>query len=158
MRKLIVLIAVVFTAFSCEEDVRFNNPSIQGMKNNVFWRALESKAIIAPDRSLVIEAYVGNEVLYLKTNDTISKVYALGINDVDIAAYVLKKGVDKITYATGINVGNGQITIIKNDKVKNRISGTFKFNANNTDDNSVADPVLNFYQGFFYVPLVVKVP
>ncbi|NGY36913.1 hypothetical protein FQU23_005230 [Flavobacterium sp. XN-5] len=159
MKNFVLYIVVLFSIVSCEEDVRFNNPSIQGMKNNVFWRALDFKATLGPNGSVVIEAYTGYDILTLKTTSTKEQNYPLGTSNSKTAVFVMTQDADKITYSTGINIGDGEIIISKYDDVNNTISGTFKFNAKNTDSNSAADPVLNFQNGVFYkVPVELTVP
>jgi flagellar hook assembly protein FlgD len=159
MKKLVLFIVLLFALVSCEEDVRFNNPSFQGMKNNVFWRATDTKANVASDGSLLIEAYTANEVLTLKTTATTEQKYLLGTSNSKTAVYVLTQGSDKITFRTSIGIGNGQIIITKYDKVNSTITGSFKFNAKNTDDNSLTNLVLNFQQGVFYkIPVSLRIP
>lgn len=159
MKKYILFLVVFFAVVSCEEDVRFNNPSFQGMKNNVFWRAVQAKATLASDGSVLIEAYTGTEVLSLKMTSTTKQQYPLGSSNSKTAVYVVNQGNSEIKYTTGIDIGNGEIIITEYDSENNTISGTFKFNAENVDDNSSADPVLNFQQGVFYkVPVSVLVP
>lgn len=148
---------VLFSIVSCEEDVRFNSPSVQGMKNNVFWRALDSKATLGPNGAVVIEAYTGFEVLTLKTTSTIEQSYPLGTSNSKTAVFVVTQDADKITYTTGIDRGDSEIIIREYDDVNKTISGTFKFNAININNNSTADPVLNFQYGVFHkVPVVVN--
>jgi predicted DNA-binding protein (MmcQ/YjbR family) len=67
--KSLVCFIILLSLGSCQEDVRFNNPSFQGLKDNVF----ESGTITSYDRSkwfLIIKAYTGNEVVTLKTTST----------------------------------------------------------------------------------------
>ena len=159
MKKYILFLVVFFAVVSCEEDVRFNNPSFQGMKNNVFWRAVQAKATLGSDGSMLIEAYTGTEVMSLKMTSTTAQKYPLGTSNSKTAVYVINQGNSEIRYTTGIDIGNGEIIITKYDAENSTISGTFKFNAKNVDDSSSADPVLNFQQGVFYkVPVSVLVP
>ena len=159
MKKYILFLVVFFAVVSCEEDVRFNNPSFQGMKNNVFWRAVQAKATLSSDGSVLIEAYTGTEVMSLKMTSTTTQKYPLGSSNSKTAVYVVNQGNSEIKYTTGIDIGNGEIIITEYDSENNTISGTFKFNAENVDDNSPADPVLNFQQGVFYkVPVSILVP
>ncbi|SHL98818.1 DUF6252 family protein [Flavobacterium xanthum] len=159
MKKYILFLVVLFVVVSCEEDVRFNNPSFQGMKNNVFWRAVQAKATLASDGSLLIEAYTGSEVMSLKMTSSTVQKYPLGTSNSKTAVYVINQGNNEIKYTTGIDIGNGEIIITDYDAENSTISGTFKFNAKNVDDSSSADPVLNFQQGVFYkVPVSVLVP
>jgi hypothetical protein len=150
MKKLFLIIIVLFAFISCQEDVRFNNPSLQGMKDNVFWRAVESKATLATNGSLLIEAYTRNETLTFKLASTAKKNYFLGIDNVNTVNYVLSDPSGLITFSTGFGIGDGQITITEYDAVNNTVSGTFKFNAENTYNNPLAGPVVNFQQGVFY--------
>ena len=46
MKKYFLFVIVLFTFMSCQEDVRFNNPAFQGVKDNVFWRAIQIKSNI----------------------------------------------------------------------------------------------------------------
>ncbi|MDI5899422.1 DUF6252 family protein [Flavobacterium sp. XS2P67] len=60
-----------------------------------------------------------------------------------------------VTFSTGFEIGEGQIVITEYDAVNNTITGTFKFNAENTNSNSLASQVVNFQHGVFYkVPVV----
>ena len=158
MKKYLLFLVVVFAIFSCEENVSFNNPSFQGMKDNVFWRAVDSKAFLASDGSLIIEGYTGNEILTLRTTFTAIQRYPLGASNSKTAVYVLTIGADEISFKTGIGIGDGEIVITEYDDVNSTVSGTFKFNAENADGNPLAGDVLNFQQGVFYkVPISQQV-
>ncbi len=150
MKKLSLIIIVLFAFISCQEDVRFNNPSLQGMKDNVFWRAVESKASVASNGSLLIEAYTGAETLTFKLASTAKKNYILGIDNVNTVSYVLSDPSGLITFSTGTGKGDGQITITEYDTANGTISGTFKFNAENTYNNPLVGALVNFQQGVFY--------
>jgi hypothetical protein len=65
MKSILVCFIILLSLGSCQEDVRFNNPSFQGLKDNVFWRY--NQATIETNGSLIIKAYTGNEVVTLKT-------------------------------------------------------------------------------------------
>jgi hypothetical protein len=68
-------LSIVLLPNLCEEDVRFNNPSFQGVKDNVFWRAVVSNASLSANGSLVIEAHRRSN--WLKTTSTLLE-YTLG--------------------------------------------------------------------------------
>jgi hypothetical protein len=57
MRRLFSVIVLLFIAVSCEDQVKFNNPAVQGLKDNVLWRATLMNAVQSPDGSLTITAY-----------------------------------------------------------------------------------------------------
>jgi len=153
--KNIFLYTFLFLAFvSCQEDVKFNNPSFEGQKDNVFWRAVDSKAILAVNGSLSIEGYTRDEKLTLKTTSANSGTYILGTSTSKTAVYALTDTNGTITFSTGTGIGNGEIVIEIYDAVNKTITGTFKFNAENIDNNPLAGPVLNFQYGRFYkVPI-----
>ena len=150
MKKL-VLISIILVAFmSCQTDVKFNNPSFQGTKDNFFWRAIQSKAILATNGSLSIEAYTSNEKVTLKTTSTTPQTYFLGTSTSKTATYTLTDATGTVTFSTGIGIGDGQIVITEYDAVNKTVSGTFKFNAKNTSNNPLYGPNLNFQYGVFY--------
>ncbi|MFV5701694.1 DUF6252 family protein [Flavobacterium sp. XS2P12] len=165
MKKYFLFIVVIFSLVSCEEDVRFNSPSLQGMKDNVFWRAVESKATITSANVLSIEAYTRDETLTLKISVPTTAVdpdikssyitYFLGTSESKKVTYAITDAAGVIvTFSTGFGIGDGQIVITEYDTVNNTVSGTFKFNAENTDNNPLAGAVVNFQQGVFYkVPI-----
>ena len=150
MKKL-VLITVLLVAFiSCQSDVKFNNPSFQGTKDNVFWRAIQSKAILATNGSLSIEAYTSYEKVTLKTTSTTPQTYVLGTSTSKTATYTLTDATGTVTFSTGTGIGDGQIVITEYDGANKTVSGTFKFNAKNTTNNPLYGPSLNFQYGVFY--------
>lgn len=150
MKKVFQSLLILSLFISCQEDVKFNTPALQGMKDNVFWRAIDSKATLAANGSLEIVGYTSNEKLTLKTTSTASQIYFLGTSDSKKVIYELTDSSGTIVFNTGFGVGDGQIVITEYDAVNNTVSGTFKFNAENTLDNPLAGPVLNFQQGVFY--------
>ncbi|MFE3867519.1 DUF6252 family protein [Flavobacterium sp. LS2P90] len=164
MKKLFLIITVLFEFISCQEDGRFNNPSLQGMKDNVFWRAVESKATKSSGGVLSIDAYTNNETLTLKMPVPTTAIdpnikssyvtYFLGTTTTRTATYVLADPTGLITFSTGFGIGDGQIVITEYDAVNKTVSGTFKFNVENTYNNPLAGAVVNFQQGVFYkVPI-----
>ena len=155
MKKLFLSLIVLFLLASCEENVKFNNPSLQGLKDNVFWRVVDSKATLASDGSLQIEGYTTNEKLFLKTTSTAPQTYFLGTSESKKASYELLGSGGSIIFSTGFGIGDGQIVIIEYDALNMTVSGTFKFNAENIANNPLAGPSINFQQGVFYkVPVV----
>ena len=156
MKKYFVFIVMLFSIISCEENINFNNPSLQGMKDNVFWRGIQTKATLAADGSLLIESFTANETLSLKTTSTSNQIYFLGTSESKKAIYTVTDATNGlVTFSTGFGIGEGQIEITKYDAVNNTITGTFKFSAKNTNSNSLANPVVNFQHGVFYkIPVV----
>lgn len=150
MKKQVLYILLLFAFISCQDDIKFNSPSFQGQKDNVFWRAIDSKAILAANGSLSIEAYTRNEKLTLKTTSTIAQTYPLGTSTSKMATYVLTDANGTITFSTGIGIGEGQIVIEEYDAVNKTVTGTFKFNAENVNNNPLVGPTLNFQYGVFY--------
>ena len=150
MKKQLLYIFLFFAFISCTDEVKFNNPSFEGQKDNVFWRAIDYKAFLATDGSLSIEGYTRNEKLTLKTTSTAAQTYPLGTSTSKTATYVLTNTTGTITFATGFGIGEGQIVIEEYDAVNKTVSGTFKFNAENIYNNPLAGPVLNFQYGHFY--------
>jgi hypothetical protein len=159
MKKFFLFYILLFTVFSCQEDVRFNNPAFQGMKDNVFWRALQTTANVYSDGYLVIDAYTATEVVTLQTNATALGTYYIGTTATTTATYVYTnpQTKEKITFSSGFGVGDGQIVITEYDSENHTISGTFKFNLENTLNNPLAGPTLNYQYGVFYkIPVTLN--
>ncbi|MFV8269314.1 DUF6252 family protein [Flavobacterium sp. GT2N3] len=159
MKKYFLFIVVLFSLIACEENISFNNPSLQGTKDNVFWRGVQSKATVSADGSLLIESFTANETLSLKTTSTKTQTYFLGTSESKKAIYTITDATNGlITFSTGLGVGEGQIVITEYDTVNNTISGTFKFNAKNTNSSSLTNSVVNFQNGVFYkIPIIRSV-
>lgn len=242
MKKQFLYLFIFFAFISCSDNVKFNNPAFEGQKDNVFWRAVDSKATLV-NGILTIEGFTRNEKLTLiipspttlvSHNDKTSYVtYFLGTTDQDIMAsyvsltntlnsplyqtLVIPGPVNKVLISsegtgytatiasttggtgTGLKVNtevtplgaisavsvtspgsgytsgdvitisggngnaklivqnvttsNGEIVITGYDGVGKIISGTFKFNAVNVNNDPLAGPALRFQYGNFYIPV-----
>lgn len=163
MKKQLLYIFLFFAFISCRDEVKFNNPSFEGQKDNVFWRAVDFKAYFDDSAAnhvhsgLTIVAYTRNETVTLTTVSNTPQTYFLGTSDSNTATYVLTDANGTITFATGIGIGEGQIVIEEYDAVNKTVTGTFKFNAENIYNNPLAGPILNFQYGRFYkIPVTTE--
>ena len=95
----LILIAAVFT--SCQEDVRSNTPGFQGLKDDIFWRANDTRAYISVDGKLSIEALTEYEQVTLSTASANEGIYILGTTNTNNAATYSSSfnGID-LEYAT----------------------------------------------------------
>jgi len=151
MKKILSLLMLVALFASCEDDATFNNPSVQGKKDNVRWRASSSYATVTGG---VLTVY-GNtpfETLTLTTSSTVPGTYTLGVNSTNKAAYMFEADGVSSTYATGTGVGDGQIKIEQSPD--GTVTGTFYFNAPSTIPDPIGAAVVNYQEGHFYrVPI-----
>lgn len=158
MKKFISLIVLLVAFTSCEEDVKFNNPAVQGMKDDELWRSTEFEAVIVDD-ALTITATNGFETVVLKTEAVDAGEYILGEDDINIATYDFDIDGIHDFFTTGTGVGNGIIEITEENTNlesanKKYISGNFRFNAVNDEG-----AVVNFKDGVFYkVPVTIALP
>jgi len=145
-----------FILVSCEDQVKFNNPAVQGLKNNVVWRATLITATQNTDGSLKIEAYYGNEVVRLTTISTTVDTYVLGENILNKADYEQNNTNGKLIFTTGVQSGEGEIEITEFDAINKTITGEFKFTANKVTSNSTDVESVSFQKGIFYkVPITL---
>lgn len=79
MKKYYYLIITAFLLISCTEDVKFNTPAFQGLKNNVFWRAQNYTAYTKTNGDLIIEGGLGVDAVSLKLPSPTPKTYILGL-------------------------------------------------------------------------------
>lgn len=153
MKKILSLIVLLVALTSCEEDIKFNDPAMQGLKDNVLWRASDFTAVRGTDNSLTITATNGFEIVTLRTSSIDPGEYELGTGEANKATFTLSVDGIEESYQTGTNMGNGLITISalpnETDITRGFITGTFRFNALDDQDNNI-----NFQNGVFYkVPL-----
>lgn len=157
MKKYFFFLSFLLLLTSCTEDVKFNNPAFQTLKNNVFWRAQAYSAFVNGDGSVVIEGSLGYEKITLQTKSAEKGTYTLGVDEVSAASYENSLPTQKTFFATGTSLGNGQIVITEYDTENKTISGTFRFTAVNEDETDTKDPKINFTEGVFYkVPIKVS--
>jgi hypothetical protein len=155
MKKIASLLLTLIVFGSCTQDITKNNPSFQGLKDDVFWRAKDSYATIGTDGTLSITGLTQFETVTLQTASANPATYTLGVNQTNMASYVLAMGGDELIFETGTGDGDGEIKITEYDTAKMTVSGTFRFNAINVDNNPDGGEILNFHEGNFYkVPVV----
>ncbi len=163
MKKILSFVILIIALSSCSDDIKFNNEAVfQGVKDNVFWTGTEAKAEITGN-SITISSVGFLETMALKipiptgsinpTNEATFLKYVLGTSTTQTATYTFSDDVNDYFYETAINVGDGQVTVSEYDGVY--ISGSFRFNAKNTDPDSDAPEIVNVQSGVFYkVPVV----
>lgn len=163
MKKFLFLFTIIASMVSCGEDISVNNYAVfQGDKDNGFWQGGNAKATLEIGNKLTIQAATLNETVALKVpapatpinpkNPATFVKYPLGTSLTRKALYTFTDNANLYTYQTAIGVGDGEVVISQYDG--KTISGTFRFNAVNTDPESVAPEIVNFQNGVFYkVPI-----
>jgi hypothetical protein len=230
MKRFLSLIFIAIAITSCQEDVKFNDPGFQGLKDDVFWTANDTRAYISTSGQLTVEALTEYENITLNTASANVGTYVLGTtttsnsatytssfngNELEYATIAVPGPVSSIALlnaGTGYNNGtsvattggtgsgltvnvtanasgavtalglssrgnaytagdlitvtggnvnckfrvlnvqnsNGEIKITEYDNVNMTVSGKFKFNAANANNNPFGGPILNFQYGEFY--------
>ena len=113
MKKFFLFLVLFFSLFSCQEDVKFNNPAFQAMKDNVLWKAVQTRATVYSSGKVVVEAYTATEVMTIENSSTAVGVYTIGTNANTTANYQYTDPItkEKIIFSSGFNVGNGELEI-----------------------------------------------
>jgi hypothetical protein len=83
MKRFLPLLTIILAFSSCQEDVRFNSPGFQGLKDDVFWRANDARAYVSGTGKLTIEALTQYEVLTLNTASANVGTYILGTTNIN---------------------------------------------------------------------------
>lgn len=162
MKKILSFVIMIVALSSCSEDIKFNNEAVfQGVKDNLFWRGSDAKAVYSVSQNtLTISAGTLNETMTLKMPMPESGIapggegvtYSLGTDLETVANYTYFDDVADYFYETAIGVGDGEITVTEYDGAY--VSGTFRFNLKNTDPDSEAPEIVNMQNGVFYkIPL-----
>ncbi|MCF6141814.1 DUF6252 family protein [Flavobacterium sp. K77] len=150
MKKISVLLFLLLVLSSCEEDIRFNNPSMQALKDNVFWRALNTTASVQADGSLLIEGQTRDEVFQLQTAETAIKRYVLGDGNASNVTYKIIAPEGQFEYETGTNAASGQIVITEYDTAAKTVSGTFRCSVESASGSPLVGNTVVFREGVFY--------
>ncbi len=162
MKKIFSLAMIVVLFASCSQDVQFNNPSVQGLKDGYLWRAKASSATIdVINNTLTITAYSQFEtlkIIVLVPSRPVSvanpMIYLLGTNPGNSITFDYVLDGQTVNYISGLKVDDGQVKITEYDIVNRTVTGSFRFNATNTDVNSTSPEVVNFIEGIVYkVPI-----
>jgi hypothetical protein len=81
MKKFLSLILVGIAFAGCQEDLKSNNPGLQALKDDVFWRANDVRAYVSASGHLSIEGLNEFEELVLNTNNANPGYYYFGTTD-----------------------------------------------------------------------------
>ncbi len=159
MKKFLSYVLVLTVLISCGEDISVKDSAVfQGIKDNNVWEGGNAIAVLEVGNRLTIKASTLTEEMALKIPRPTTIVdprkentfitHDLGTTNTKIASYVVTNGSEVFTYATSIGVGDGEVVVTEYDG--NVISGTFRFNAVNTDPDSSAQEIVNMQNGVFY--------
>jgi hypothetical protein len=85
MKKIFSIVILTLFFVSCENDIKTNSPAFQGEKDNVFWRAADSKVTINAGGTVSINAYTEKELVTITIPNSIG-VYNLGTENQNISA------------------------------------------------------------------------
>ncbi|PBJ11332.1 DUF6252 family protein [Flavobacterium sp. ACN6] len=149
MKKYFYFLSFLLLLTSCTEDVRFNNPAFQTLKDNTFWRAQIYKAGTETSGVFIIEGSLGYEKISFQLPEPSQKTYILGIDEVAKAVYKDTFSGQEVEFSTGEGKGSGQIIVTEYNTVENTISGTFKFTAINVDP-AAEKQAAYFTEGVFH--------
>lgn len=150
MKKIIALCVIFISLSSCVENIRFSNPAVVATIDNQIWRAVDFRAEINTNGQLQILAFNRFETLAITLGTTAQGIYALGQNNTDVATLTLRLSGEEVFYTTGQGIGNGQVNVQEINLEEGVITGTFRFNAINVQNNPAGAPNTNVQEGTFY--------
>jgi hypothetical protein len=129
MKKIFSIIVLTLLLVSCENDIRTNSPAFQGEKDNVFWRADDSKVTINAGNTISINAYTDKELVVLTLPNSVG-VHNLGTSNQSISAsYSYNNEGTVLFYETSLIEG----PVYKLAGVTNPGSGYATLNGNNVN-------------------------
>ncbi|MFD2551170.1 DUF6252 family protein [Bizionia sediminis] len=155
MKKLLVIALVFTTIFSCNDEVEFNTPALQGKKDGIRWKATTYNAFFNDAGLLVITGNDNFETVTLRLTSLAVGNYQLGGNAANQAEFL---DFEKTQFATtnapnpdfNVYPASGQITISRIDTANNTVSGEFFYTAYSNNGLKV----VTFSEGvFFDIPL-----
>ena len=127
MKKIFLILALTFLLVSCENDVKTNSPAFQGEKDNVFWRATDSKVTFNTGGTISISAYTDKELVTIEVPNTVG-THNLGTSNQNISAsYSYNNEGTVLFYETSLIKG----PVYKLNGIANSGSGYASLNGNN---------------------------
>ena len=149
MKKYFYVLSFLLLFISCTEDIRFNNPAFQTLKDNVFWRGQNYKAETDSNGIFMIEGSLGYEKINFYIPEPSEKSYTLGIDNITKATYKNTYPGQEEEFSTGEAKGSGQIIVTEYNSEEKTISGTFRFAAPNVNPDAEKQQI-HFTEGVFY--------
>lgn len=153
MKKIALILITLITVVSCRDDVQFNNPGFEGLRNgNFLWKASSYDVVIDANGYLTFSGSNGDSSLSLTIPSAAIGTYTLG--DVNSMRATYNDGIAYATIQDGnanpVSVSDGQIVIEDINFINKTFTGKFNFNAYDVSGINV----VNFSQGiFFKLPL-----
>lgn len=106
MKKIFSLIAITFIMFSCQDDVKFNNPGFQGYKDDVLYRGVGISATKNTAGQMSLTALALAQDLTLDISSSAIGVYYLGTtNQLNKATYTSNFDNNELIYETALFSG-----------------------------------------------------
>jgi hypothetical protein len=130
MKKIIFTFFIALTLLSCTQDVQFNNPAMQGLVDEMEWKAKDFSFTVDANQRLVIQGLSQFETITLKTSSINPGTYTLGTGTLNSANYTLSIDGTVNSYST-LNGGSGTVVIEESITNSGTLTGTFKFKAIN---------------------------
>ena len=133
MKKLFSLFAVLLLCSSCSEELKFNDPGFQALRNDVLWQGIDVKAYLSEDGSLRIVALAEDGDLTLYTAGSEVGTYYLGSTQDNAAEYNFTLNGANINYSSENSFG--PILNIANLVLSNGLNYTAGSNVPTTSAN-----------------------
>ena len=156
MKKILSILFVSAVLFSCETDVKFNNPGFVALKENFSWQSTFTTAEVV-NGELILTGNKDLEIVTLKVPaptativSTAPKTYKFGVLDKPSAQYSSNENGVLLQYTTAKDLGDGELVINEYDVSSKQISGTFRFNAKYRGADVTIPKNINFQRGNFY--------
>ena len=127
MKKIVQLLALVLVMASCENDIKTNLPAFLGEKDNVSWRASDTKVTANTNGTITINAYKNNELVTLTVPNSVGIHYSGTRNQGINATYSYSNQQSLLYYETALIEG----PVFKLQGVTNPGTGYAALNGNN---------------------------
>ena len=105
MKKIVQIFALILVMASCENDIKTNLPAFLGEKDNIAWRASDTKVTANPGGTITINAYKDNELVTLTVPNSVGIHYLGTTNQGVNATYSFSNQQSLSYFETGIIEG-----------------------------------------------------
>lgn len=105
MKKIVQIFALILVMASCENDIKTNLPAFLVEKDNIAWRASDTKVTANPSGTITINAYKDNELVTLTFPNSVGIHYLGTTNQGVNATYSSSNQQSLLFYETALIEG-----------------------------------------------------
>lgn len=140
MVKYFLVLVCLLSIFSCSDDVSFNSPAFQGIRDTVFFKTQATRVELRETDEVIVTGALGRQEVRLTLPSYGEGIFDLGPDNAATADFI---SIDGKQFSTRFE-GEGQVVVER--VVDCTYTGSFRFRAASLSDSTE----VYFTKGYFY--------